>query len=100
MQLRWKLASVAAEIAIGDTLGCKQFASVAGHLLVDALEPGNETANVVVPVPVCPDVVNNFSDGARWLVRRLSRDRRGRSEIREECSIKAEVIDDIWANRD
>src|SRR4051794_27598904 len=89
MQSCWKLASVATHIAIGDPVGGEEFASGPSHLLVDALKSTKETADVVVPVPVRPDVVNHFRDGPGRLVRRLGRDRRGRPEIREERAVEA-----------
>src|SRR5207245_10085167 len=68
------------------------FSRVSVHFFVDAKQAFCETSNVVVTVPICPNILN-------YLVQRTSRrdrffcgDRRGLTEIFEESAI--ETIED------
>ena len=65
-KLGGQLRGEAAEVAVGDAEGGEQLAGLAGHLLVDALEPLDQAADVVVAVPVLPDVLDDLVDRARW----------------------------------
>jgi hypothetical protein len=62
---------------------------IAGHLLIDPLEPSQEDADVVAAVAVCPDVLDDLGDRPGRLVRRLRRDRGGRAEILEKGPVEA-----------
>ena len=44
----------------------EQVAGLAGHFLVDPLQPLDQAADVVVAVPVGPDVVDDLRDGPGW----------------------------------
>ena len=54
----------------GDEAG-EQLAGVAGHVLVDALQPLDEALGVVVAVPVLPDLLDDLRDGLAVALGRL-----------------------------
>ena len=54
-----QVAGEAGEVAVGDE-GGERLAGLAGHLLVDPLEPLHQAADVVVAVAVLPDVLDDL----------------------------------------
>ena len=65
-QLARQVLGEPANVAVGDEAG-EQLAGVAATSLVDALQPLDEAADVVVAVPVLPDLLDDLR---RWSCRR------------------------------
>src|SRR5262249_54439059 len=58
------------------------------HLLVDALQALDQAPDVIVPIPVGPDVLNDFGDRAGGLVGWFGRDGRRSPEVLEQGPTK------------
>ena len=54
---------------------------LAGHLFLDALETFDQPADVVIPAPVSPDVLDDLDNRAWLALWRLGGDRRGALEV-------------------
>ena len=67
----------------------EQLAGLAGHLLVDALEPLDQAADVVVAVAVLPDVLDDLGDRPGGLRRRLGGDAGGLAEVLQQRAVEA-----------
>ena len=75
-------------ITVGDEAG-EQLRALAGHLLVDALEPLDEAASVVGAVPVLPDLLDDLGDALAIAFGWLDRHASGLAEVFEERAVEA-----------
>jgi len=62
---------------------------LARHLFLDTLETFDQPADVVIPISVIPDVLDDLDNGARLSLWRFSGDRRCVLEVLQQRSVKA-----------
>src|SRR5690349_11545166 len=63
--------------------------SLSRHVSVDSLQAFYQTTDVIVAVPIGPDIVDNLDDRSRLRPGRLGSDRRRFSKIVEQGSVEA-----------
>ena len=78
----------------------EQVAGLAGHLLVDPLEPLDQAADVVVAVAVVPDVLDDLGDRAGRADRRLGGDGGRLPEVLQERAVEAVEDGEVRLVRD
>src|SRR6185437_4538664 len=62
---------------------------IAGHFLVDSHQAPAEALDVVGPIAIVPDILDNLLDGAGGLIRRILGESGGVFEIVEQAAVEA-----------